>query len=90
MHGTVPRNALSLESAAMDVLLPLIADYGLWFVFLAVLLDQGGIPVPAWPPIVLASAVAVEQGQPAWPIVVVAMVAAVLDLMGPGNGPTAD
>lgn len=87
MHGTVSRNALSLESAAMDVLLPLIADYGLWFVFLAVLLDQGGIPVPAWPPIVLASAVAVEQGQPAWPIVVVAMVAGVLaDLLWYAGG----
>ena len=62
----------------MDLLLLLIADYGLWFVFLAVLLDQGGVPVPAWPPIVLASAVAVQQGEPAWPIVLVAVVAAVM------------
>lgn len=62
----------------MDTLLLLIADYGLWFVFLAVLLDQGGIPVPAWPPIVLASAVAVGQGEPAWPIVLVAVLAALL------------
>lgn len=56
----------------------LIADYGLWVVFVAVLLDQGGIPVPAWPPIVLASAVAADQGGIVWPIVAVAVVAALL------------
>ena len=56
----------------------LIADYGLWVVFVAVLLDQGGIPVPAWPPIVLASAVAVDQGELVWPIEAVAVVAALL------------
>lgn len=62
----------------MDILLLLIADYGLWFVFLVVLLDQGGIPVPAWPPIVLASAVAVDHGESTWPIVLVAVFAALL------------
>lgn len=60
----------------METLLPLIAGYGLWFVFLAVLLDQGGLPLPAWPVLAIASAVAVDAGSPLWPIVVVATAAA--------------
>lgn len=62
----------------MDTLIQLISDYGLWVVFVAVLLDQGGIPVPAWPPLVVASALAVENGEALWPIVLVATAAAVL------------
>ena len=30
----------------MDLLLPLIGNYGLGVVFVTVLLDQGGLPVP--------------------------------------------
>ena len=62
----------------MDMLLHLIEHYGLWVVFITVLLDQGGLPVPAFPPIVLASAMAVETQQPLWPIVLVAALAALL------------
>ena len=31
----------------MDALLHVIETYGLWVVFVCVLLDQGGLPVPA-------------------------------------------
>ncbi|TWI07304.1 rhodanese-like domain-containing protein [Aerolutibacter ruishenii] len=62
----------------MDALLHLIQNYGLWVVFVAVLLDQGGLPVPAFPPIIVASAMAVEAQQPLWPIVLVAALAALL------------
>lgn len=62
----------------MDVLLSLITEYGLWFVFLAVLLDQGGLPLPAWPVLAVSSTVAVAAGSPLWPIVLVATVAALL------------
>ena len=44
----------------MDALLQFVEVYGLWFVFVCVLLDQGGLPVPAYPPIIVTAALAVE------------------------------
>lgn len=62
----------------MDALINLIGHYGLLAVFIAVLVDQGGIPVPAWPLILVASALAVQSGGSLWPILLVAVVAAML------------
>lgn len=62
----------------MDALIDLIGHYGLLAVFIAVLVDQGGIPVPAWPLVVVASALAVQSGTALWPILLVAVVAAML------------
>lgn len=62
----------------MDTLVHLIAVYGLLVVFVSVFLDQGGIPVPAYPPIIVTAALAVDQGKSVWPIVVVAALAAVM------------
>ncbi|HEY0506414.1 MAG TPA: DedA family protein/thiosulfate sulfurtransferase GlpE [Lysobacter sp.] len=62
----------------MDTLVHLIAVYGLLVVFVSVFLDQGGIPVPAYPPIILTAALAVDQGKSVWPIVLVAALAAVM------------
>ena len=62
----------------MDLLLHLIAAYGLWLVFAAVLLDQGGVPVPAYPVIVVTAAVAFERGESTWALLAVAVAAAVL------------
>lgn len=62
----------------MDALIHLIENYGLWVVFFAVLLDQGGLPVPAYPPIIVTSAMAVQSGDSPWSILLVATVAAVL------------
>src|SRR5262249_51782350 len=48
----------------MDTLLHVIEIYGLWVVFVSVLLDQGGLPVPAYPSIIVTTAVAVNQPMP--------------------------
>lgn len=62
----------------MDALINLIGQYGLLAVFIAVLLDQGGIPVPSWPLVVVASALAVQADASPWPILLVAAAAAML------------
>jgi membrane protein DedA with SNARE-associated domain/rhodanese-related sulfurtransferase len=60
----------------MDVLLQLISSYGLWVVLIAVFLDQGGVPVPAYPPIIVTAALAQASGAALWPILAVAAGAA--------------
>jgi len=62
----------------MDLLLHIIEAYGLWVVFVSVLLDQGGLPVPAYPPMIVTAALAVDSGGSLWPILVVASLAALL------------
>jgi membrane protein DedA with SNARE-associated domain/rhodanese-related sulfurtransferase len=62
----------------MDLLLHIVEQYGLAVVFLCVLLDQGGLPVPAYPAIIVTAALATTAGEPWWPILIVATVAAVL------------
>ena len=62
----------------MEALNELLSAYGLLLVFVIALTNQGGIPVPAWPPLVVASAQAVERVEPVWPILVVATVAALI------------
>ena len=61
----------------MDALLHVIETYGLWVVVLCVLLDQGGLPVPAYPPMIVTSAFAVDTQHSLWPILVVAVVGTV-------------
>jgi membrane protein DedA with SNARE-associated domain/rhodanese-related sulfurtransferase len=61
----------------MDSLLHIIATYGLWFVFISVLLDQGGLPVPSYPAIIVTAALASSRGHPLLPILLVAIAAAV-------------
>ncbi len=47
----------------MTVLLDLIREFGLAFVFVNVLVDQMGIPVPAYPTLIVAGAsLAVSPG----------------------------
>ena len=62
----------------MEALLQFIDAYGLWFVFVCVLLDQGGLPTPAYPPIILTSALAVEGERSLLSILLIAILAAVL------------
>jgi membrane protein DedA with SNARE-associated domain/rhodanese-related sulfurtransferase len=62
----------------MDALLQFIEAYGLWVVFVCVLLDQGGLPTPAYPPIIVTAALAVDQGKSLAAILLVAILAAVL------------
>ncbi len=61
----------------MEALLHVISTYGLWVVFFCVLLDQGGLPVPAYPPLIVTAALAVDSDQSLWPILLVAIAAAV-------------
>ena len=42
----------------MDTLIALLQSYGLWIVFAAVLLDQGGLPLPSFPVVAVAAAFA--------------------------------
>lgn len=62
----------------METLIALISTYGLLVVFVSVLLDQGGLPVPAYPPLVVTAALAAESGQPLLPILLVAVLAALM------------
>ena len=62
----------------MDTLLQVIAIYGLWVVFLCVLLDQGGLPFPAYPAIIVTAAIATDLDEPLVPVLVVATFAAIL------------
>jgi membrane protein DedA with SNARE-associated domain/rhodanese-related sulfurtransferase len=62
----------------IEALNALLSTYGLWLVFLVVLLDQGGIPIPAWPLLVVAGAQAMERQEPVWPILLAATVAALV------------
>ena len=59
----------------MDLLLHIIETYGLWVVVVSVLLDQGGLPVPAYPPMIVTAALAVESHESVWPIILVATLA---------------
>jgi membrane protein DedA with SNARE-associated domain/rhodanese-related sulfurtransferase len=62
----------------METLLALIAAYGLLLVFVATLLDQGGLPIPAYPLIVIAASIAHGSGESAWPLFFVAVAGALL------------
>ncbi len=62
----------------MEALLQFIEVYGLWVVFVCVLLDQGGLPVPAYPPIIVTAALAVDGEESLAAILFVAILAAVL------------
>ena len=71
----------------MDALLHVIEAYGLWVVFLCVLLDQGGLPVPAYPPMIVTAALAVDTQGTVWPILLVAVAATVVaDLLWYAGG----
>lgn len=61
----------------MDTLLQVIASHGLWVVFICVLMDQGGLPLPAYPSLIVTSAIAVDSQAALWPILVVAVAGAI-------------
>jgi membrane protein DedA with SNARE-associated domain/rhodanese-related sulfurtransferase len=62
----------------MESLLQFIEAYGLWVVFISVLLDQGGLPTPAYPPIIVTTALAFERGESIAAIFFIAVLAALL------------
>src|SRR5215211_5840033 len=62
----------------MDTLLALIQQYGLAFVFVNVLMLQAGLPVPAYPTLIITGALATRGGASLPALVVVAVVAALI------------
>jgi membrane protein DedA with SNARE-associated domain/rhodanese-related sulfurtransferase len=62
----------------MDALIHIIEAYGLWVVFISVLLDQGGLPTPSYAPMIVTAALATNAHESLWPILLVGSMAAVL------------
>ena len=62
----------------METLIHVIEAYGLWVVFICVLLDQGGLPIPAYAPMIVTAALAVEANESLLPIVIVATLATII------------
>ncbi len=62
----------------MDALLSLVANYGLWLVFFNVLALQLGLPLPAYPTLIVVGAAAAASSATAAPQVVAVAVAACL------------
>lgn len=60
----------------MDTLLHIIESYGLWVVFVCVLLDQGGLPFPSYAPMIVTAALATDKHESLWPVLLVATLAA--------------
>jgi membrane protein DedA with SNARE-associated domain/rhodanese-related sulfurtransferase len=62
----------------VEALVEFIQAYGLWFVFVCVLLDQGGLPTPAYPPIIVTAAFAHDAPRMLLDILLVTTFAALL------------
>jgi membrane protein DedA with SNARE-associated domain/rhodanese-related sulfurtransferase len=62
----------------MDMLLHIIESYGLWVVFVCVILDQGGLPFPSYAPMIVTAALATEKHESLWPVLLVATAAALI------------
>ncbi len=62
----------------MDQLIALIQQYGLGFVFLNVLALQAGLPLPAYPTLMVAGALAAAGGTPVYQLVGVGVVGALI------------
>lgn len=62
----------------MSHLIAMIQQYGLGFVFLNVLALQAGLPVPAYPTLIVAGAYAASGGSPLWALIGVGIAAALI------------
>jgi membrane protein DedA with SNARE-associated domain/rhodanese-related sulfurtransferase len=62
----------------MESLIHVIQTYGLWVVFISVVLDQGGLPTPSYAPMIVTAALATKAGDPLWPILLVGTLGALL------------
>ncbi|HEV3240093.1 MAG TPA: rhodanese-like domain-containing protein [Casimicrobiaceae bacterium] len=62
----------------MDHLIALIQQYGLSFVFLNVLALQAGLPLPAYPTLIVAGALAAAGGTPAYQLIGVGVAGALI------------
>ena len=62
----------------MNHLIAMLQQFGLGFVFLNVLALQAGLPLPAYPTLIVAGAYAAAGGNPLWALVAVGVVAALI------------
>jgi membrane protein DedA with SNARE-associated domain/rhodanese-related sulfurtransferase len=62
----------------MEHLIALLQQYGLGFVFANVLALQAGLPLPAYPTLIVAGTLAAMGGSPVWQVVAVGVVAALV------------
>ncbi len=62
----------------MSTLTQYVLNYGLPLIFVFVLLEQLGAPVPSLTLLIVAGALSVERGLPVWPALLVAVVASVV------------
>jgi membrane protein DedA with SNARE-associated domain len=62
----------------MEALTQYVLDYGLPLVFVFVLLEQLGAPVPSLTVLIVVGALSVQRGLPAWPALLVAVLASVV------------
>ena len=63
----------------MSHVIAMIQQYGLGFVFLNVLALQAGLPIPAYPTLIVAGAYAASGGNPLWALILVGIAAAIVD-----------
>jgi len=66
----------------MEQLVQLIQHYGLAFVFVNVLMLQAGLPVPAYPTLIVTGALVARGGAPLWELLAVAVAAALIADVG--------
>ena len=62
----------------MEHLIALLQQYGLGFVFANVLALQAGLPLPAYPTLIVAGTLAAMGGSPLWQVLAVGVVAALI------------
>jgi membrane protein DedA with SNARE-associated domain/rhodanese-related sulfurtransferase len=62
----------------VDHLIALLQEYGLGFVFLNVLALQAGLPLPAYPTLIVAGALSLAGGSPVWQLVGVGVIASIV------------
>jgi membrane protein DedA with SNARE-associated domain/rhodanese-related sulfurtransferase len=62
----------------MNFLITMIQQYGVGFVFVNVLALQAGLPVPAYPALLVAGAYAAMGGRPLWQLIAVGVAAALV------------
>ena len=59
----------------MQLVLSLIEQYGLWLVFAAVLIEQLGVPIPAYPVLIVTGAVSARGDYTVPAVIAVAVIA---------------
>jgi len=62
----------------VNQLISLLQEYGLGFVFVNVLFLQAGLPLPAYPTLIVAGAYAAMGGNPLWQLVAVGVLASLI------------